>query len=124
MQPAGPVGLFAVPGASASSLSSPTSDGSFGLRVDGLTQTIVAIGLTIGRDSGLPEELSFGDDGGPDRRAEVSAATETARQVQFLLRYGDYAGMVWNVLRRISRLSDTPLPDSVVAQRNSKVSKR
>ena len=45
----------------------------------------------------------------------MSDAAETVRQVQFLLRYGDYAGMVWNVLRRISRLSDTPLPDFVVS---------
>ncbi|KAF9252886.1 hypothetical protein LCP9604111_412 [Penicillium roqueforti] len=80
-----------------------------------LHRVITAIGRTFERSSGSPDELSFGDDGGPDRRAEVSDAAETVRQVQFLLRYGDYAGMVWNVLRRISRLSDTPLPDFVVS---------
>ena len=50
-----------------------------------------------------------------DRRTEVSVAAETARKVHFLLWYGDYTDMVWNVLRRISRLSDTPLLDSVVS---------
>ncbi|KAI2753377.1 hypothetical protein CBS147339_1318 [Penicillium roqueforti] len=118
VKPAGPMGFFAAVGDSSSSApssSSPTSDGSFAPRVDGLTQVITAIGLTFGRESGSPDELSFGDDGGPDRGAEVSVAAETVRQVQFLLRYGDYAGMVWNVLRKISRLSNTPLPDTVVA---------
>ncbi|KAI2721072.1 hypothetical protein DTO006G1_2041 [Penicillium roqueforti] len=118
VKPAGSMGFFAAVGDSSSSApssSSPTSDGSFAPRVDGLTQVITAIGLTFGRESGSPDELSFGDDGGPDRGAEVSVAAETVRQVRFLLRYGDYAGMVWNVLRRISRLSNTPLPDTVVA---------
>ncbi|KAJ5433819.1 hypothetical protein N7491_004414 [Penicillium cf. griseofulvum] len=118
VEPARPMGFFAAAddlSSSAPSLPSPTSDGSFAPRVDGLTQIIAAIGLPIGRDLGTPSELPFGDDGGPDRRAEVSVAAETVRQVQFLLRYGDYAGMVRNVLRRISRLSDTPLPDSVAS---------
>ncbi|KAJ5801179.1 uncharacterized protein N7518_003247 [Penicillium psychrosexuale] len=51
------------------------------------SKVITAIGRTFGRESGSPDELSFGDDGGPDRRVEVSDAAETVRQVQFLLRY-------------------------------------
>lgn len=96
-------------------MASPSSDGSFAQRVDGLTEILAVIGRPIGRSSGGPDELSFGDDGGPDRGAELRAAAETARQVQFLLRYGDYAGLLWNVLRRISQLSNRPLPNSVAS---------
>lgn len=49
-----------------------------------------------------------------DLGEELEHIEKAVRQREFLLRYGDYAGVVWNCLRKIGRLSSISLPNSVV----------
>ncbi|CAG8178581.1 unnamed protein product [Penicillium olsonii] len=99
---------------SSSSESSPTSNSSFARQLGELVHLTADFESFIKGFDAKAAVRPFGDDGGPDGE-DVSAGTETVRKVQFLLQYGDYAGVIWNCLRRISRLSLKSLPDSVAS---------
>ncbi|CAG7922365.1 unnamed protein product [Penicillium olsonii] len=109
-----PLNGFFLPAGDVSSPSdlSPTSNSSFARQLGELVHLTADFKSLIKGSDATAAERPFGDDGGPDGE-DVSAGTETVRKVQFLLRYGDYAGVIWNCLRRISRLSRKSLPESV-----------